>query len=204
MTIHGYVGLPGEGKTYEMVRQAMVLHRQGRTIYSNIPLNLPEFALEFRFCREFPYFKKVPVRLPPVIQWKEFHEIFNARCAVILIDEASIILPAQAFKNIPPEVWVNLRQHRHKKLDMYFTAQSFAEVGTGLRRLTQYVTKCKRFGTPNKPWFFMTKTISPHDRVKYGTSIHLYDESVALAYDTMGEDVELQTFARTGYGEGQS
>lgn len=61
--------------------------------------------------------------------------------ASIYLDEASILFPSFNYKNIPNDVVLALRQHRHAGYNMYYTAQDLDDVAAGLRRVTQFVTE---------------------------------------------------------------
>lgn len=60
--------------------------------------------------------------------------------ASIYLDEASILFPALAWSNIPTDVILALRQHRHAGYNLYYTAQDLDDVAKGLRNVTQYCT----------------------------------------------------------------
>lgn len=176
MTIEGWLGLPGMGKTYLMTRRAMKDMLKGYDVYANYKLEGAHF-------------------------FTELHEVFNVKNAKILIDEASLVVPSQAWNSIPFEVLSNWRQHRHKGVDIYYTAQDKSEVIKALRTLTQYVHHCFSMGL-DKPWWFTWKTRSFSGRDKFGGGFSFFDPWVAEAYNTHDVDVAAQSFIKTGYGSG--
>lgn len=176
MTIEGWLGLPGMGKTYLMSRRAMKDMLTGYDVYSNYDL---EGAIRFT----------------------ELHQIFGVRNAKILIDEASLVVPSQSWSTIPFEVLANWRQHRHKGVDIYYTAQDKTEVVKSLRSLTQFVNHCFCFGSPKQPWMFTWKRRSFKGDLKYGGGFSVWDPWVGNAYNTRDEDVAAQSFIKTGYGD---
>lgn len=174
--IEAFVGLPGQGKTYLMVRRAAKAMKRGRPVYANF-------------------------RVKGATRFDYLWELFQVRDGLILLDEASLVLPAQAWKEVPFEVLAYWRQHRHKGVDVLYSAQDYTEVLKALRTVTQFVTQCKRFGSPKSPWFFTWRTTDNKFREKYGGGIALFDPAIADLYDTHGEDVAAQSFIKTGYGQ---
>lgn len=152
--IECYTGLPGAGKTYNMVRYAHKQHLKGRKVYANFQTT---FATYF----------------------KELYEIYDVRDALILIDEAGIYLPAQAWQKIPFEFMRAIRQHRHNGLDLWYTAQDFLDVSTSLRRVTQFEHVVSRSAK-----LCFTKTYNPRTKEKYGFDFHILNKNVFNLYDT--------------------
>lgn len=161
--IEGFTGLPGMGKTYNMTRMALKQMKKGRKVYANYQVEGAEY-------------------------FKELSDIVNVKNALILIDEAGIYLPSQAFKDIPFEFIRQIRQHRHDGLDMWYTAQDMMDVATYLRRITQMVHDFNRLGP------IMTERVfNPRTKSKYGFGVYLLDKKVYTKYDTT-ENVDLAEF----------
>lgn len=152
--IEAYTGLPGNGKTYNMTKDALKQMRKGRKVYANYQVEGAEY-------------------------FKELYELKDIRNALILIDEAGIYLPAQAWKNIPFEFIRQIRQHRHDGLDLWYTAQDMQDVATYLRRITQFQHDFTKFMN-----VFTRKTTNPRTRVKYGFDISFLKKEVYSKYDT--------------------
>lgn len=157
--IESFVGLPGAGKTYHMTKKAFFLAKfKGKKVYANYKLDFPGIETHY---------------------FKELSDLKGVTNALILVDEAGIYLPSQAWRNIPFEFIRQLRQHRHDGLDLWYTAQDAQDVATYLRRLTQFEH------TYNKIWKFVTeKTINPRTKVKYGFDITFLSKKYFKLYDT--------------------
>ncbi|MGO0063940.1 zonular occludens toxin domain-containing protein (plasmid) [Brevibacillus fluminis] len=164
--IEAFTGLPGQGKTYLMTRLAMKKMRKGRKVYANYPLKGAE-------------------------RWTQVTELFNVRDAVILIDEAGLVAPAGFWKDIPFEVMAHWRQHRHKGVDLWYTAQSLKDVAVPLRRVTQFENKVQKMG-PLIWW----KCINPQTSDRFAGGFTIFDQAVADAYDSWADDVEKQVFLK--------
>lgn len=152
--IEAFTGLPGNGKTYNMSRKALNLMRRGKVVYANY-------------------------QLKGSIYFKELDELANVKNALILVDEAGIYLPAQAWKNIPFEFIRQIRQHRHDGLDLWYTAQDMNDVATYLRRITQFQHDYQKTA-----FMFFCRTTNPRTRAKYGFDITFLDKKVYTMYDT--------------------
>src|SRR3712207_2524163 len=152
--IEAFTGLPGMGKTYNMTRRALQQMKKGRKVYANYRMQGAEY-------------------------FKELSDIVNVRNALILIDEAGIYLPAQAWKSIPFEFIRQLRQHRHDGLDLWYTAQDMQDVATYLRRITQFQRDFTRL------WrVCFEKTTNPKTRAKFGFDISILNKKVFTKYNT--------------------
>lgn len=163
--IEAFVGLPGAGKTYLMTRLAIKKMKK-RPVYANYPLK-------------------------GAIRYHQVEELFGIREAIILIDEAGLVAPAGFWKAIPFDVMAHWRQHRHAKIDVWYTAQSLQDVAVPLRRVTQFVNQVKKLG-PLITW----KCIDPQSKEKYGGGFHFYDQAIADQYDSYAEDVTKQDYLK--------
>lgn len=152
--IEAFTGLPGAGKTYNMVRKAYQHYLYGKTIYANFECS---FATRFT----------------------ELDEIYEVKNAIILIDEAGIYLPAQSWKSIPFEFLRAIRQHRKNGLDLYYTGQDMRDVATALRRVTQFQHDFERVWK-----VFICHTTSPTRKKKYGFNVTLLKKKIFKLYDT--------------------
>lgn len=166
MTIEAFTGLPGQGKTYNMTRMALKQMARGRKVYANYNVQGAEY-------------------------FKELYELNDVKNALILIDEAGIYLPAQAWKSIPFEFIRQIRQHRHDGLDLWYTAQDMQDVATYLRRITQFQHDFTRLGK-----FMLCKSINPRSKQKYGFNISILDTKVYSKYDTT-ENIDFGEFLQT-------
>lgn len=152
--IEAFTGLPGAGKTYNMVRRAYQQHKQGRKVYANFTCSFAE-------------------------RFTELTEIYAVKDALILLDEAGIYLPAQAWKEIPFEFMREIRQHRKSGLDFWYTAQDLQDVCTALRRVTQFENRIDR------TWKVCTcSTYIPKHKDRMCRTYHILNQGVFDLFDT--------------------
>jgi len=133
-----FTGLPGAGKSLKLARTALgVLHRnrkffqksgKKRVLYTNLKFSE---AVE----QEFGDF---------IVYWKDLRELVQLRDCDVLIDEIATYFDARQWENMSYEVRRWLAQHRKFGIEIYGTAQDFAQADKSFRRLTsnlQYLTK---------------------------------------------------------------
>lgn len=166
--------MPGAGKTYLMMRKGLKYMKKGRQVYANFPLE-------------------------GAVQFKQLTEVFEVSNAVILIDEAGLVLPAQAWKDIPHEVMSYWCQHRHQGVELYYTCQNFKQVANGLRMVTQFRNRVSRIGSPRKPFIIKWKTTDNSGREKFGGGFTFFDAEIAKKYDTR-HNVAKQAYLENGKG----
>lgn len=138
-------GLPGAGKSAQLARIAISLlyrnrryfkrSKKRRLLYTNLKL-APAVLAEFDgFVRE----------------WVDPAELVKIRDADVLWDEIATHLDSTQWQNMSLELKRWLQQHRKFGIELYGTAQDFAQVDKSFRRLTSdliHVTKL--FGTRDK------------------------------------------------------
>lgn len=162
--IEAFIGQPGMGKTYLMTRLALKHMNKKIPVYANYPLR-------------------------GAIRYMQVEELFAVKEATILIDEAGLVAPAGFWNKIPFDVMAHWRQHRHKKINVWYTAQDLQDVAVPLRRVTQYVNEVKKLGP-----FIYWKCYNPRSKEKYGGGLHLFDMEIAKKYDSYADDVEKQKY----------
>lgn len=147
-----------------MTRMALKHMKKGIPVYANYPL---EGAIRF----------------------SQVQEVFDVKEATILLDEAGLVAPAGFWKAIPFEVMAHWRQHRHAKINLYYTAQDLQDVAVPLRRVTQFANEVRKLG-PLITW----KTINPRSKEKFGGGFHFFDQAIADKYDSYAGNVSKQEY----------
>lgn len=171
--IESFTGLPGQGKTYHMTKKAYYYCLlKKKDVYANYKLDFGE-----KLNHRVHYFK-------------ELSELENVTNALILVDEAGIYLPSQAWKDIPFEFIRKIRQHRHDGLDLWYTAQDSQDVATYLRRITQFDRQFSRISR-----LCFEKVINPRTKAKIGFDISFLNKKIFTMYDTT-ENVDLADFVK--------
>jgi len=137
MTIYAYTGLPGSGKSYDMVaNQILPALQQGRPVIANLPLNLEAVYAKCPGAeiRDFPLeqIKGTPEAIDGVL----------VPGALVVIDEAWEMFPAGLKVNNAPEPLKNwLAKHRHmvdaqgRSMQVVIGTQDLAQISAYVKPL---------------------------------------------------------------------
>jgi len=163
MPHHMYCGPVGSGKTFMAVRDA--LHDAGHFIVTNTPLaedgvaaflnDLDGRELNDMFRRADGSVEEVAKE---VIVWKDFADpaAFDARCGVLLIDEAPLWLDARKYDSLSPEARMKIIEHRKDDLSIISTAQDVSFIDKVFRTLCDEIRLIRMSRLPFIGWIWPT------------------------------------------------
>lgn len=139
MSILAYVGLPGSGKSYNVVaHQIIPALKDGRVVVTNIKLHMELVHEMFPLAdvRDFPIEKVLAE--PDLVE-----ELAPAGC-VLIIDELWRLFPAGLKVNNVPESFKSLlAEHRHRvdvqgrSMQIVYVTQDLAQIGHFARQLVE-------------------------------------------------------------------
>jgi len=163
--ITSYVGLPGSGKTYGLVLEALKSIKQGRKVYSNFD-----------------------IAIDGIVRIKGFSDLVKVRDGLVILDELNLWFPSRLWQSIPPEILSLWAQSRKRGIDLVYSTQHLDRVDKVIREVTNYIIRCNSisiFGLQ----FFIYSTYQPEDwdkqsRKSLGRRIVRFRQSVANLYDT--------------------
>jgi len=125
-----FVGAVGQGKTYNAVRFAF--NSPGDNVFTNIPLKMEGVN---------------------IVKWQEFHEIKEATCGTLFIDEADMWLNSREFAKLDNTARDVLKEHRKHHLRIVTTTQHVSFVDRIFRILCDEVRIVKKVSLPFIGWF---------------------------------------------------
>jgi hypothetical protein len=163
--IKAYVGLPGTGKTLNMVYDLMDEMVAGKRVISNTPIMFKHLGKEYQ--AEY------------VSRPKEFErKIITERNCTIAIDEASIFFPSQFWNKMTGEFIMKFAQTRKYGCNISYTSQGYKHTVKRLRDLTNLVGKCSvgRF----LKWRFYNLTWFDPEYYEFGTMSAQREKSYIL------------------------
>lgn len=144
--IYVWSGKTGSGKTYQMVKLAYQMWKQGRDVYSNTVLRFEEANTGF-------FRAKNPGK---IVYFQEISEIQEVKNGIILFDEAQVLFNARSWESLPLTFMYKLQQHRKHNLDLLCTTQNIGTIDISYRRLVQQWFYCEDkfalFGKRNPSW----------------------------------------------------
>lgn len=139
MSIYGYTGLPGSGKTYDVVaNQVMPALKAGRHVVTNIPLEREAIRALIPDARlsEFP--------MEQVQASPELIDHYAAPGCVLILDEVWRLWPSGQKSNQVPEPFRKLlAEHRHmvdevgNSMQIVLVTQDLAQIGAFARQLIE-------------------------------------------------------------------
>jgi len=134
VSIAGFVGANGAGKTLLAVQSAIADMSLGRAVYSTVQINSP-------------WGDSTPIT--------SLSQLLAIHDATILLDDIASIFAAQTTGSLPPEIRILLHTLRHKRNTLRWTAPQWARADTNIRGVTQAVVSVSpllRRSDPNDPW----------------------------------------------------
>lgn len=139
MSIYAYTGLPGSGKSYNVVdKQILPALREGRTVVTNLALNV-EAVLEAIPGADLRSFDVDALKQDPALV-----ESLVPAGAVFVCDELWKLWPAGVKTDKVPEVWKSfLAEHRHKvgqdgrSTQIVYVTQDLAQISAFARQLVE-------------------------------------------------------------------
>lgn len=163
--ITAYVGLPGSGKTYGLVLEALKHLKHNKNVYSNFD-----------------------IKIQGVTRIYGFTDLLKIRHGVVLLDELNLWFPSRLWNKIPPDILSLWAQSRKRGIDVYYSTQHLDRVDKIIREVTNYVIRCNVitiFGLQ----LFLYSCYQPEDwnkekRRALFRKVIRFRQSVASLYDT--------------------
>jgi len=172
--INIYVGKPGMGKTYALVRLAYKLINQGRNVYSNFHIDFSDMPLSENHGELF--------------FWNNIEDIVPVRTGEILIDECQIYMNSRDWKVLPKSVQYKLQQHRKQGLNIHGAVQNVRRIDSVARELVNSIFQVsKHFGRVFVAREYDIEDIDKEKRSSYSVSVYFFSKKLAKCYDTLQE-----------------
>lgn len=177
MSIYIVWGHPGEGKSYNVTREALEGLKAGKAVFSNYPI----IGGKNGELRSFI--------------WKpEYASLANPPTnAIICIDEAYRDYNSREFKNFSVDVHTYFATNRHNGLEIYIIAQNPARIDVAIREISQFIL-CKKvrflrwiLGFKLEYYEFIEDLSARkmgNREAYYRKEFHRFSKNVANAYDT--------------------
>lgn len=127
MSIYIYTGLPGSGKTYVLVRKALVFLKQKKHVWSNFKI-IPPVGFESYLHA-----------------WSSVSDLRGVKNGIILMDEAQVYFNSRKWADLPVEWHYKLQQHRKEGLHIYGSVQDIKRLDTIMRELVSHYFECVNF-----------------------------------------------------------
>lgn len=174
LMVEGHLGLPGAGKTFNLVRECVRRRKRepNLRVYANMTIDLPGRG-------EF-------------IKLTSWEELLDAEDGLVVIDEINLWMPSRAWAKLPGPLLWKWAQVRKSGLDIIWSAQHQARVDKLVRELTFMLYQWFSW---KKLGFFVAKAYLGEVRQELFASwaFSTFDLSIAKRYDTF-EEVSLPEY----------
>jgi len=191
--INAFVGKPGMGKTYSMVKLAIHAIGQGRDVYTNFFIDEKKVNnyLDKKISSTQKFIEKI-LKLPPkkrgrIIYWRTIHELVDIKSGEILMDEAQIYINSREFRSLPPEFQYKAQQHRKHGVNFWLGVQNIKRIDVVARELVNSVFECKKVLKLFVVREFDIDDIDKTKRQLYSFKISIFSQKIASCYDTLQE-----------------
>lgn len=145
-----YTGKTGSGKTKAMIDEVYKYWKNGSDIYSNTFLFFEKYG--GAVGSEHRNWKGQKVKRGKIVYFQDISEIIEIRDAIVVFDEAQVLMNARQWDVLPAEFQYKLQQHRKHNLHLFATTQNVRFIDLTIRVLIQEWTHCTRLiGIGDRP-----------------------------------------------------
>jgi len=172
--INIYVGKPGMGKTYALVKLAYKLINDGRNVYANFHIDFSTMSLSKNHGTVF--------------FWENIVDLIPVKQGEIIIDECQIYMNARDWKTLPKAMQYKLQQHRKQGLNIHGAVQNVKRIDSVARELVNSIFDCHfYFHRIFRLKEYDVEDIDKEKRSSYSTQYYFFSKKLAKCYDTLQE-----------------
>jgi hypothetical protein len=133
--IEAYVGVPGSGKSYMLVKKGLDSLAKGRRVFANFGFLRNNVYLYLRKRHRLPHVRAVQLA-DSIGEIRSYSEMLDVTQGVLLFDEAHGWLPStKGARLVPFEVISFWSQHRKVGIDVFLATQRFGSIDVAVREL---------------------------------------------------------------------
>lgn len=141
-----YTGLEGEGKTLRLAMQAVKLVERNSKNYEKYGIVRP-IVSNIKFSDKFV--ETAQDCMVPVLYWENLDDLIKIHSADVIVDEVGNYFDSRLWADLSLDVRRWLTQGSKQGIELYGSAQDFAQVDKSFRRLVNELYYIKKFiGSP--------------------------------------------------------
>jgi len=171
-------GLPGSGKSYELVRLTLDYISQGRDVATTQNLDIQ---------RLHSLVKRKVQKIGRIYKIRELSDIENFTQGVVMIDEAASRIHARKWYSLSEEMASKFSQHRHDSLDMWLASQEFDTVDPVVRGLVGYCYRAEKKSIFGFEWYELLSFIPANRKInrneEFSHSTKRFDKKLFACYN---------------------
>ena len=195
MTVQVYTGLPGSGKSYHGVREALWWSRTRLVVANFAVTDAPPVEVVNGRARGWMYLKDEDLTLEKLLGVYEVYLKSQHResCALLCMDEAQRMFNTREWNRGDRKSWVTFFSlHRHLGFDCVLVCQDLAILDGQVKAMCAEEVRHRRVNRhfPFKFWprpVFATVTFQMHTRLKGQLGLLFFKPKVAGRYDSLHE-----------------
>lgn len=136
--IEAYVGVPGSGKSYMLVKRGLEALARGKRIYANFGFVRENVYHYLRRRHRLPH-REAVLRADSIQEIRDYKDLLSVFEGLLLFDEAHMWFNAREYRLFPTEVLGFWSQHRKVGVDVLLATQRYGSVDTMIRDLVAHV-----------------------------------------------------------------
>lgn len=139
MSVEGYTGVWGSGKTLMLAWEARRAQAEGRRVAATFHVDGAEFF-------------DPALGIEPLMEFRD---------GLLLIDEINVVFPSRLWQTAPGTMLYFWAQGRKRGVEVRWTSQHERRVDTVIREVTHYVHHCRAIALFGRPRWVRTQTYFP-------------------------------------------
>lgn len=153
MPFHVFTGRAGSGKSLSMAEQIVVVLERNRKFFKKTKVIRPIYSnlrINEKFLEKYYETYQTDDTKQFLRYYIDSDQLLEIQNADVFIDEIGTYFDAQEYKNMSPQLKRWIQQHRKRGVEIWATAQDFAQLDKSFRRLTDTVYyNVKLIGSPD-------------------------------------------------------
>ena len=138
MAIEAYVGVPGSGKSYMLVKRGLEALAKARQVYADSGF-IRDNVYHYLRRRHRMSHREAVLKADSIEEIRDYKGLLNVYEGLLLFDEAHMWFNSREYRLFPTEVLGFWSQHRKVGVDVLLATQRYASVDTMIRDLVAHV-----------------------------------------------------------------
>jgi len=173
--IEAYVGVPGSGKSYMLVKRDLEALAKGKRIYANFGFIRENVYHYLRRRYRLPH-REAVLKADSIEEIRDYKGLLSVYEGLLLFDEAHMWFNAREYRLFPTEVLGFWSQHRKVGVDVLLATQRYGSVDTMIRDLVAHVW----WARPAPFWLKLFLWPKHRGRLPVIRYTHIMDDSLGI------------------------
>lgn len=171
--IEAYVGVPGSGKSYMLVKRGLSALAKGKQVYANFGFIRENVYYYLRRRYRIPH-REAVLKADSIKEIRDYKALLSVFDGLLLFDEAHMWFNSREYRLFPTEVLGFWSQHRKVGVDVLLATQRYGSVDTMIRDLVAHVW----WARPAPFWLKVLLWAKHNWRLPVIRYTHIMDDSI--------------------------